>query len=492
MRNQRLTILGLKLTVGAILALSLATILLLVGGLSGCGAAKAPVTATPDGGPQAAVEAFYNWYINYPGNPLVDDAHRDSPHLTGDLLQRVDQVRASFTHGAYDPILCAQDIPNRIDVKAVSITGEVATVAVETDLGGHALTLTLKRIDGAWRIDDTGCLALETDEPAAPMPTPLAATPADTVRAFYEGYLGAINAGRDAGEMHNPLVEGAYRTSPHLSAAFIQELDALLAGPEPLAADPLLCAQDVPTSIRIPQAAITPEQASVTVETSFPNHAFTVQVVQVDGVWQINDVICAAEEMAAAPPTVAAPEVTQAVSSESAEPTEGTQADAPADWQIFRDEAYGFQLCYPADWTWQEIKLDPDGPPQGSLVRLVTFLPQAWADEMDPSAPPGPSQPPVVAPLGLDVSLGSMEAYRQLYMAPTYSAQVQLGQHTAVLEEYATGEIREIRYMFQHPSNGDLRVTLRDQISGFPMRVEGNQAVIDTANQILETFEFVE
>jgi hypothetical protein len=161
-----------------------------------------------------------------------------------------------------------------------------------------------------------------------------------------------------------------------------------------------------------------------------------------------------------------------------------------AGWQVFRDETYGFQIRYPQDWTFSEIALtnpELDRP----LVRVVHFLPQAWAEQMDQSGgPPDPSAPAIIAPLAMEVSAGTMEDYRRIYIEPTHSQVVQLGPNQALLEEYASGGVREIRYMFQGFEDDAVRLTLRDQVSGFPDRAQGNQEIIDTVNLILTTVSY--
>jgi hypothetical protein len=160
-----------------------------------------------------------------------------------------------------------------------------------------------------------------------------------------------------------------------------------------------------------------------------------------------------------------------------------------AGWQRFEDEQYGYELQYPADWTFQEVALrypELDKP----LVRVVQFLPKEWAEKLGSGGRPDPNQPPLIAPLAVEVSVGSVEEYRHLYVEPTNSEVLELGGNQVTLEEYASGDIREIRYIFQHPQSSALRVTLRDQLSGFPDRVPGNEAVIDLVNQILTTFTF--
>lgn len=56
--------------------------------------------------------------------------------------------------------------------------------------------------------------------------------------------------------------------------------------------DPILCAQDVPTSITTEAPLIEGSTATVHVETSFAGHAFDVLLTQEGKGWQITDVVC--------------------------------------------------------------------------------------------------------------------------------------------------------------------------------------------------------
>jgi hypothetical protein len=72
--------------------------------------------------PETVVESFYNWYIGYPGNALVDGAYRSSEYLTTEFVRKVDEIIASFDKGGYDLFLCAQDIPGEFAIeKAVGV-----------------------------------------------------------------------------------------------------------------------------------------------------------------------------------------------------------------------------------------------------------------------------------------------------------------------------------------------------------------------------------
>jgi LysM repeat protein len=108
-------------------------------------------------------------------------------------------------------------------------------------------------------------------------------TPAQVVESFYSWYL-------EYARTHNPLVTRAYRTDVRLTRAFIDRVDRLVAGG--IMADPFLCAQDVPERITTGNVQVSGNQATVTVNTSFTGHSFVVNLVQVDGRWLIDGVMC--------------------------------------------------------------------------------------------------------------------------------------------------------------------------------------------------------
>ncbi len=132
--------------------------LLLLGAffLSGCevlGPQEPPLN------PTEVTNQFYRWYIGYPGNPLVDKAYRASPYLAESLIEEIDDTLASFEMGAADPILLAQDIPERFAVEtAKAVEGDQATVLVELYWSGNETPsvreITLAKRDGEWKIID--------------------------------------------------------------------------------------------------------------------------------------------------------------------------------------------------------------------------------------------------------------------------------------------------------------------------------------------------
>jgi hypothetical protein len=283
------------LVLGAALALSIVS--------AGCRPAPAS-SATSDpstAAPGEVVERFYEWYVGYPGNALVDGAYRSSEYLAGGFVQQVDEIIASFDKGGYDPFLCAQDVPASFTVAPATVSGDEASVVVheiwnpgtEVELV-HDVTVTLRTVDGAWKIVGITC----SD------PQPVALLPEQVVRGFYDWYLGYIGDPA-VGEMRNPLADGAYRSSEYLVGEFVQKVDQIVASFDKGGYDPFLCAQDVPRSFTVGAAAVSGDEASVVVHEIWnPGtkvesvYDVTVALRMVDGAWKIVDVACGAQESA--------------------------------------------------------------------------------------------------------------------------------------------------------------------------------------------------
>jgi hypothetical protein len=120
--------------------------------LGGCGL----ISREPEMSPQEVVTKFYRWYIGYPGNPLVDREYRESPYLAESFIQEVDGVLSGDFRA--DPILLAQDIPERFSVDKAEISGEQASVIVSLYWGGNPTPnerrVDLELVDREWRITD--------------------------------------------------------------------------------------------------------------------------------------------------------------------------------------------------------------------------------------------------------------------------------------------------------------------------------------------------
>jgi hypothetical protein len=110
----------------------------------------------PELAPAEVVTRFYRWCIGYPGNPVVDREYRNNPDLAPSFIDSVDAVVASMDGGGADPLLLAQDIPERFTVDEAEVSGDRATVIVNFYWGGSdhpsRRLVELEATDGVWLI----------------------------------------------------------------------------------------------------------------------------------------------------------------------------------------------------------------------------------------------------------------------------------------------------------------------------------------------------
>lgn len=84
-----------------------------------------------------------------------------------------------------------------------------------------------------------------------------------------------------------------------------------------------------------------------------------------------------------------------------------------------------------------------------------------------------------------------MKAYRRMYPEPTTIETLTINGYEVVREVSAgSEEARVIRYIFQDPTDNSLRLTLIDNISGFPARAQDNEATIQIIEAIIKSFSF--
>ncbi len=105
--------------------------------------------------PKETVESFYNWYLQYEGNPLSSGAYKTSDYLTDNFKNNIDQLLSSFDKGGYDPIVLAQDLPSGITVGNVLIDNGSAKVIVSLNFYGTQKNLDIKlyKVGEIWQID---------------------------------------------------------------------------------------------------------------------------------------------------------------------------------------------------------------------------------------------------------------------------------------------------------------------------------------------------
>jgi hypothetical protein len=132
---------------------------------------------------------------------------------------------------------------------------------------------------------------LPLDDPAAAAPDLYG--PEQTVRNFYSWYLKqAGTPGNPDDDQLTPYHAGVYQESPYLTEALIRQINDRRTSPAPGDHDPLTCSIGYPKQFRPGEAQIAGDAAAVEMESSMPNHAVTVRLLRVDGVWQINEAVC--------------------------------------------------------------------------------------------------------------------------------------------------------------------------------------------------------
>lgn len=106
-------------------------------------------------GPEEVVENFYQAYLDYEGNPLVDKFYQGNGNLSPEFIAFLDE----FTRDGmmYDPVLCAQDKPGSFTVQNVEKDEDQASVQVTTEFEGHEFIVELISDGDDWLIDQVQC-----------------------------------------------------------------------------------------------------------------------------------------------------------------------------------------------------------------------------------------------------------------------------------------------------------------------------------------------
>lgn len=158
--------------------------------LTGCQTAAEPLrVGSPEPAgflpPEEVVRSFYDHYLLYPGNPLSDGAYADNPtlraHLDDSLVDVVDAELVGMDRGGYDPFLCAQAVPDAVDVRLLQVDEGRAEVLVFRTYGAGTddmpLSVRLEQTSTeGWLMVGIDCAQLEEPEvmpPAAPAEVPL-------------------------------------------------------------------------------------------------------------------------------------------------------------------------------------------------------------------------------------------------------------------------------------------------------------------------------
>ncbi len=122
--------------------------------------------------------------------------------------------------------------------------------------------------------------------------SPEVLTPTEVAQSFYKDYLAYFN-GPD-GQFRSPLGDQVYRESPYVTKEFVRQVDDVLASFDGKSGyDPILCAQNIPTEIKVDSVFTSGDKANVLMRTDMlPEHAFNLELVNQNDMWRIDQVTC--------------------------------------------------------------------------------------------------------------------------------------------------------------------------------------------------------
>jgi hypothetical protein len=132
----------------------------LAGGLAACTRFALPHISPDDPlamAPDEVVESFYNWLLEYPGNPISSGDYQSSPFLTAEYLDQIEQELSGNRPGGVDPFLCAQDVPEKVSVQPAVLDDSQASVRVFTSFEGHSFIVRLAQKEREWKITGITC-----------------------------------------------------------------------------------------------------------------------------------------------------------------------------------------------------------------------------------------------------------------------------------------------------------------------------------------------
>ena len=391
---------------------------------------------------EGVAAAFYTWYLDYMGdrasdtfrNPLVDQAYHDAPYLTASFIGHVDDLLAEMRAqdmGGYDPFLCAQDIPTEVTPDVAFVRDGAASVVMRSSFPNHMLTVDLRPEGRSWVIGNITC----------------AGNPAGTATAFYTWYLGYIgNCSSEA--FRNPLVDKAYQDHPLLDAAFVAEVDALLAemrAQEAGGYDPFLLAQDVPTNFTVDPGI---GENTAVVHLYFGPSSVKHILVTLNQQGRIS-----------------------AIGENTLLPNSDPEADTDSDvaLAVYVVDQYAFSFAHPADWVLREEPMGGPGMPDDWPVQANYYLmPQDVADLLaSRSGPPDPNAPVIVAPFQIEVVIGDTQAMERVYYDFADGERTAMNNQAVIILRREPGYSH---FIFPHPARSDTWIVITDWVTEFPGR----------------------
>lgn len=240
----------------------------------------------PEAGPAETLQAFYEFYLlsirgdGQEGmrNPLAEGADQDWTWLTARYKAELADQLAGMQDGGYDPLLCAQDIPEWVRPEAVFGLDYFplgnARVAASTSFPNHFLTAEMALVGGRWQLAGVRC----------------AVDPAGMAEAYFIWRMG-----REAAAEREPATPGAgapdeaFLTGNML--AYLEQYEQAGQALEFSGHDPVLLAQTIPLAFTLETAPAGEDRAEVTMFWNRPEYAhLNLEMVLENGSWKIDAV----------------------------------------------------------------------------------------------------------------------------------------------------------------------------------------------------------
>ncbi len=114
--------------------------------------------------PAGVVKQFYLIFLSYNAwdgegeraNFFVDGTYSVIPLVSEAFAAELDELKQSGELG-YDPLICAQDVPESVEVVEVEIEEGAAVVTVESSFEGHGFAVELEQVEDVWIITGITC-----------------------------------------------------------------------------------------------------------------------------------------------------------------------------------------------------------------------------------------------------------------------------------------------------------------------------------------------
>ena len=149
------------------------------------------------------------------------------------------------------------------------------------------------------------------------------------------------------------------------------------------------------------------------------------------------------------------------------------QAKEVQTWPVLWDPEIGFEVRYPQGWLVSEVETtDKDAP----ITRVYALQPADWKEDY--------------APILVEVSEGSATDFRKQYLEPAQTEERSIGPLKYQYETSGQEGSLEHFAVFTSADNPNLRVVIRDTVTGFPARAQAHADLATLIEQATASFRW--